>query len=327
MRENLKFTNDCLIGYSGTIGKHLCGKTKFKHKYNSKNIKKIINKKFNMIICCAAPGAMTTANKKPDEDLRNIKKLIKHLRSVKAEKFILISTIQVFTLLNKKNNDEDSKNLNNKLAYGKNRRILEKFCEKQFKNHLIVRLPSLFGRYIKKNFIFDIINPLPTFLSSKKIQLISEKLPFKIRNFFITIYKKKDDNYYINRNLLNINSQKNNLTKLFERYNFTSSSLTNPNSKFQYYNLENLIKDIRLGHNHGIKYLNISTEPIYARDIYQFLTKKKMKYNNAKIYNANMISKYSKLWGNRKNYLYKKKIILDDLKKFYKIKKNEFINF
>lgn len=52
-----------------------------------------------------------------------------------------------------------------------------------------------------------------------------------------------------------------------------------------------------------------------------------MKYNNAKIYNANMISKYSKLWGNRKNYLYKKKIILDDLKKFYKIKKNEFINF
>ena len=40
-----------------------------------------------MVICCAAPGAMITANQKPDEDLRNIKKLIKHLRSVKAEKF------------------------------------------------------------------------------------------------------------------------------------------------------------------------------------------------------------------------------------------------
>ena len=327
MTENLKFINDCLIGYSGTIGKHLCSKAKFKYKYNSKNIKKIINKKFNIVICCAAPGAMTTANQKPKEDLRNIKKLIKYLRSVKAKKFILISTIQVFTVLNKKNNDEDSKDLNNKLAYGKNRRILEKFCEKQFKNHLIVRLPSLFGRYIKKNFIFDIINPLPTFLSSKKIQLISERLPFKIRNFFITIYTKKNDNYYINRNLLNRNSQKNNLIKFFEKYNFTSSSLTNPNSKFQYYNLENLIKDIKLGHNHGIKYLNISTEPIYARDVYQFLTKKKMKHNNAKIYNANMISKYGKLWGDRKDYLYKKKIILDDLKKFYKIKKNEFINF
>ena len=33
-----------------------------------------------------------------------------------------------------------------------------------------------------------------------------------------------------------------------------------------------------------------------------------------------MISKYGKLWGDRKDYLYKKKIILDDLKKFYKIK-------
>ena len=102
MKKNIKFTNDCLIGYSGTIGKHLCGKAKFKHKYNSKNIEKIINKKFKMIICCAAPGAMTIANRKPNEDLKNIKKLIKYLKLVKTEKFILISTIQVFSILDKK---------------------------------------------------------------------------------------------------------------------------------------------------------------------------------------------------------------------------------
>ena len=52
-----------------------------------------------------------------------------------------------------------------------------------------------------------------------------------------------------------------------------------------------------------------------------------MKSNNAKIYSANMVSKYAKLWGDEKNYLYTKKIILNDLKKFYKIKKNESINF
>ena len=326
MTENLKFTNDCIIGYSGTIGKHLCSKAKFKHKYNSKNIKKITNKNFDSIICCAAPGAMTVANKNPDEDLKNIKKLIKHLSFVQTKKFILISTIQVFSQLNNKNNDEDSKKLNNKFAYGKNRRILEKFCEKKFKNVLIIRLPSLFGRYIKKNFIFDIINPLPTFLSSKKFKLISDKLHSHIRNFFINIYKKKNDNYYINRNLLKNNIQKNNLIKFFKKYNFTASSLTNPGSKFQYYNLENLIKDIKLGNDLGIKYLNISTEPIYARDIYKSLTKKKMKPNNAKIYNANMISKYGKLWSDNKKYLYKKKLILKDLKKFYKMKKNESVN-
>tara|TARA_B100000787_G_scaffold138837_1_gene107730 strand:+ start:1244 stop:2227 length:984 start_codon:yes stop_codon:yes gene_type:complete len=327
MKKNIKFTNDCLIGYSGTIGKHLCGKAKFKHKYNSKNIEKIINKKFKMIICCAAPGAMTIANRKPNEDLKNIKKLIKYLKLVKTEKFILISTIQVFSILDKKNNDEDSNDLNNKLAYGKNRRILEKFCQKQFKNHLVIRLPSLFGKHIKKNFIFDIINPMPTFLNIKKIQLISKILPTEIRNFFTTIYRKKDDNYYIDRNLFNKSTQKNILIKYFEKYNFVSSSLTNPNSKYQYYNLENLIKDIKIVYKLGVKYLNISTEPIHAKNIYQFLTKKKMKSNNAKIYSANMVSKYAKLWGDEKNYLYTKKIILNDLKKFYKIKKNESINF
>ena len=275
MNENIKFTNDCLIGYSGTIGQHLRGKTRFKYKYNSKNIKKIIDKKFKMIICCAAPGAMTIANRKPNEDLKNIKKLIKYLKLVKTEKFILISTIQVFSVLDKKNNDEDCKDLNNHLAYGKNRRILEKFCQKQFKNHLVIRLPSLFGKHIKKNFIFDIMNPMPTFLSSEKIQLISKILPSRIRNFFVTIYKKKDNNYHIDRSLLNKSSQKNTLIKYIEKYNFTSSSLTNPNSKYQYYNLENLIKDIKAGFKLGVKCLNISTEPIYARDIYKFLTKKK----------------------------------------------------
>ena len=118
------------------------------------------------------------------------------------------------------------------------------------------------------------------------------------------------------------------MIKYFEKYNFVSSSLTNPNSKYQYYNLENLIKDINVVYKLGVKYLNISTEPIYAKNIYQFLTKKKMKSNNAKIYSANMVSRYAKLWGDEKKiYLYKKKIILNDLKKFYKIKKNESINF
>ena len=51
-----------------------------------------------------------------------------------------------------------------------------------------------------------------------------------------------------------------------------------------------------------------------------------MKPNNAKIYNANMISKYGKLWSDNKKYLYKKKLILKDLKKFYKMKKNESVN-
>ena len=69
------------------------------------------------------------------------------------------------------------------------------------------------------------------------------------------------------------------------------------------------------------KYLNISTEPIYAKEIYRRLTKQKMKSNQSNIYNSNMISKYSVYWKNKKNYFYKKAEILRDLSKFYRTSK------
>ena len=323
----MNFIDSCLIGYSGTIGKHLQSKIKFKYKYNSRNIKKINYKKFKLVVCCGLPGAMNIANQNPGKDLENVNKLIKCISTIQADKFILISTIQVFSKLDNKKNNEFSKNLNNKLPYGKHRRIFEKYCEKKFQKILIIRLPSIFGKYIKKNFIFDILNPLPSFLDNKKYKIISKKLLPNLKESFKKIYTKKQNKYFINRIKVNRSYIKKELVLFFEKYNFVSTSFTNPNSKYQYYNLENLAKDIKKGLKLGINYLNISTEPIYAKEIYRHLTKKKMKKNKSKVYKANMISKYHKFWKKNNYYLYEKNIILKDLKKFYKNKINEFSNF
>jgi hypothetical protein len=43
-------------------------------------------------------------------------------------------------------------------AYGLNRRLLEKFVEAHFPEHLIVRLPGLVGPGLRKNVIFDFLN-------------------------------------------------------------------------------------------------------------------------------------------------------------------------
>ena len=43
-------------------------------------------------------------------------------------------------------------------AYGLHRRMLEKFVQSHFTNHLIVRLPGLVGPGLRKNVIFDFLN-------------------------------------------------------------------------------------------------------------------------------------------------------------------------
>ena len=93
----------CLIGYSGTIGTALLKQTKFHYIFNSKNISKIKNQKYDIVVCCAANGSMIKANKNPKDDLKNIKKLISNIKNIKTKHFILISTIQVFDNITHKN--------------------------------------------------------------------------------------------------------------------------------------------------------------------------------------------------------------------------------
>ena len=50
--------------------------------------------------------------------------------------------------------------------YGLNRYYLEAWARKQYPNALIVRLPGLYGYNIKKNFIYDYMNVIPTMLNS-----------------------------------------------------------------------------------------------------------------------------------------------------------------
>ena len=314
----MTLNKNCLIGYSGTIGSHILEKKKFNYKYNSKNIEQIQKKNFDFTICCAAPGSMQFANKNPKEDSKKINNLMKYLRTFETKKFVLISTIQVYSKLNNKNNHEFSKKLKKKFPYGKNRRKLEIFCENRFDNILIIRLPSVFGKYIKKNFIFDIKNPMPTFIYQKKFLLIYKIIPKDLRKAFISIYKKKGNAYFINRVRFKKNLKNKKLMNFFEKKNLLSTSFTNPNSKYQFYNLKNIYKDISVGLKYKIKYLNLASEPIKASEIYRLINKKKMKPNGSKKYEANMISKYAQIWSSKKNYLYNKKDILLELKKLAK---------
>jgi len=146
---------NCLIGHTGFVGTNLKSQKKFNYFFNSKNINNLEGK-YNMIVCSAAPAKKWYANQNPEEDEKTIMSLIENLKKVRTDKFILISTIDVYS--KSEGCDETTKDYDLVNAYGRNRRKLELFVEENFDDYTIVRLPGLIGEGLKKNVIYDLIN-------------------------------------------------------------------------------------------------------------------------------------------------------------------------
>jgi hypothetical protein len=155
--KSIKMSNNALIGVTGFVGSVLQRQTLFEELYRSINISEIEGKHFKSVVCAGAPAQKWIANRDPSSDQKNIEGLIAHLKKVRCDTFILVSTVDVFK--HPLGVNEDTNVVEEGLhAYGLHRRLLEKFVESHFDNHLIVRLPGLVGPGLRKNVIFDFLN-------------------------------------------------------------------------------------------------------------------------------------------------------------------------
>ncbi len=146
-----------LIGYTGFIGSNILNQMHFNNMYNKSNIYESSGKVFDLVIC-AAPGAEKwKANLNPEWDLNQINNLINSIADINTKYFVYVSTVDVYRNVCNVNEDTPIE-LDGLHPYGKNRYHLEEFVRGHFKNHLIIRLPALFGAGLKKNFIFDLIH-------------------------------------------------------------------------------------------------------------------------------------------------------------------------
>ena len=142
-----------IIGYTGFVGSNLDNQIKFDEKYNSKNIDEIRGKEFDIVYCAGVSAVKWFANQNPEKDIAGINSLIENLKTIKTRIFVLISTIDIYPEF--ENINEDTlPNISKQDAYGKNRYYLENWVKNNFENYLIVRLPALFGKGLKKNFIY-----------------------------------------------------------------------------------------------------------------------------------------------------------------------------
>lgn len=148
-----------IVGYTGFVGLNLLQFYKFDQFYNSENFEQAKFKHFDMLFFCGIPAVKWYANKNPENDTNIIENIKKILETISCNKFILISTIDVYDDVNNILLNENSIiNNNNNHTYGKNRYLFEEFIKNKYQNHNIIRLPGLFGKGIKKNIIYDLIN-------------------------------------------------------------------------------------------------------------------------------------------------------------------------
>lgn len=145
-----------LIGYTGFVGSNLLRQQAFTHLYNSKNISEIKGESFDEIYFCGLPAEKWKANLYPEKDMNNITNITKQLESVKCNRFVLISTVDVYENLQGVDEKTEIK-YSNHHAYGRHRYFFENFVKQTFKNFHIIRLPGLFGKGLKKNIIFDFL--------------------------------------------------------------------------------------------------------------------------------------------------------------------------
>ena len=297
-----------LVGYTGFVGSNHKAKYQFTNLYNSKNIHEAYGTEPDLLVYAGLPAAMFKANENPESDFADILQAIENIKAIEPRRIVLVSSIAVYD----RTYDVDENHVINEeqlLPYGKNRLYLEKWVAENCENGLIVRLPALYGINLKKNFIYDYINIIPSMLNEEKYRELAAE-----SELIMKAYKHEYDNFYC---LIAKGDEKKMVYKYFNSSSFNAVNFTDSRSIYQFYNLGRLWVDIQIALKNNIHLLNIVTEPISVAEVYKNLSGKEFVNEFAKApHNYNIRSLYAELFGGKNGYFVKKEDELADLKRY-----------
>ena len=146
-----------LIGSTGFIGTQLRRQTAFDDAYHSADIHQIAGRCYALVVCAAPSAWKWRANQDPDQDHAHVEALIEPLRRVQADRFLLLSTVDVY---GQPVGVDETTPVDPTLAtpYGRHRFAIEEMVRGCFQDHQIVRLAHPFGEGLKKNFLYDLLH-------------------------------------------------------------------------------------------------------------------------------------------------------------------------
>lgn len=246
-----------IVGYTGFVGSNIYENGEFDCAYNSKNIDKAFGTNPDLLVYAGLRAEKYLANCNPTADMAQIQQAESNIAKIHPKKLVLISTIDVFKT--PVNVDENSPvDLDGLQAYGLNRYSLECWVRENYPDALIVRLPGLFGKNIKKNFIYDFIHVIPYMLKPEKCDELGVKAYYDLQP--TGFYRVKSD------------VPKEDLKSVFIASGFTAMNFTDSRSVYQFYPLKRLWSDIQTALKNGILLQHMATEPVSVSELHMFLT-------------------------------------------------------
>lgn len=299
---------NALVGYTGFVGSNLYEAGEFDAVYNSKNIQEAFGTNPDLLVYAGLRAEKYLANNEPKKDLEQIRIAENNILRINPKKLVLISTIDVF----KKPSGVDENSVietDGLHAYGYNRYLLECWVRENYPDALIIRLPGLFGKNIKKNFIYDFINVIPFMLKEDKYLELSQKNP-EIMNYYV----KQDNGFY---KVSVKDEEREGLKNMFKESGFSALNFTDSRSRYQFYYLRNLWADINTALKAGIKLWHPATEPVSAEELYKYLTGEEFVNELDGIpadYDYRTI--HAAAFGGSSGYISDKAKVLKDIKRF-----------
>lgn len=259
---------------------------------------------------------MWAANDDPAGDRDNLRRLAERIATARFGTLVLISTIAVLDDAGAGYTESTAK-FETAKAYGRNRRELEATLTERH-GAVVLRLPALFGDGLRKNFVFDLINPVPSFLRPALYETLCGAFSEQERAAAAGLYRFDDalQMMRLDRERLDQMPERALLAAAFRRANFVAANFTNSESRFQFYNLSHLARDIERCLGASLPLLHLCSEPVRAGDLHQALLGQPFDNDGAPLVREDMRSDHSHLWGSRTPYLYGRDAVLAELLRF-----------
>lgn len=298
-----------LVGYTGFVGGNLAAQHTFDELYDINNITDGFDTPHSLVVYAGVPAEKFLANTDPAADLAVIETAKENLRRLQPRRVILISTVDVYR--DPDGADEDSDMQREQLhPYGADRLLLEDWVRQTYPGSLVVRLPALFGKGLKKNFIFDLCRITPSMLKADKYAQLCEKSPL-----VAPAYQPAQNGFYKLRTLPAAQAAA--LKDFFAQNDFNALSFTDSRAVYQFYCLDWLWKDIQRAADAGLTLLNITSEPLCAAAVYHAVTGRTFVNEiAARPVRYDLRSRHCDVMGGQNGYLYTAAEVMPKLLQF-----------